>query len=256
MNVADAELRELVEDTIDPDAAEPLGVYVFGPKEPGAELGRNVERSVLLEAFGDTPELLAKEYELYEPASIFFCVLDHRRRVPAGAVRMIVPIMDGPGLKTLNDIEPIWGDTPASLLERNGFEIKLEATWDIATLAVAPEYRAAAASGLVGLGLYQSGIRSARRCGVDWMVAILDEGVHRMAKSRFHSPFYSLAAPKPYLGSAASLPACLHISEWRSRLLVSNPFLEALMFRGSGIEAALRPLDVEVTADLLASMAW
>src|SRR5579875_1985596 len=83
---------------------EPFGVYVLRSEDPAAELGRSLERAVFLEAFGNTPELLEVEYSPYESASLFLVVVDHRRRLPAGVMRVICP--GGPaGLKSLNDLE-------------------------------------------------------------------------------------------------------------------------------------------------------
>ena len=41
------------------------------------------------------------------------------------------------------------------MFERTGLSMRPERTWDIATLAVAAEYRGKATMGLVTLGLYQ-----------------------------------------------------------------------------------------------------
>ena len=78
----DAELRYLTELVMPADAVEPFGAYLFRGDEPGAELGRHVERAVFLEAFGNTPELLAEEYGPYEASSVFICVVDQLPQAP------------------------------------------------------------------------------------------------------------------------------------------------------------------------------
>ena len=117
-----------------------------------------------------------------------------------------MPTAHGPGLKTLNDLEPLWHEPAESMLSRSGIGLSLERTWDIATLAIDAGYRSAAATGLVALGLYQSIVRTGEALGVEWMVAILDRAVFRMSKARFHQPFFALAEGRPYLGSRDSLP--------------------------------------------------
>jgi hypothetical protein len=239
-----AELERLAGAVIDADARQPFGAYVFLADEPAAELGRSVERAVFLEAFGNTPELLAAEYGPYEASSLFFTVLDHRRLRPAGVIRIIVPTAHGPGLKTLNDLEPVWHESAESILSHSGIGLSLGRTWDIATLAIDPGYRSAAATGLVAMGLYQSIVRTGEALGVEWMVAILDRAVFRMSKARFHQPFFALAEGRPYLGSPDSLPIYGCVSDWRRRLAIEDPAIHGIIYEGVGIEPALRPLDL------------
>ena len=239
-----SELERLARSVIDVGRSEPFGAYVFLPDDPAAELGRNVERAVFLEAFGNTEQLLAAEYGPYEATSLFFVILDHRRLRPAGMMRLIVPTADGPGLKSLNDIPPVWGEPAATILGRSGIGLSVARTWDIATLAIDGEYRTAAATGLVALGLYQSTVRTGEALGVEWMIAILDRFVFRMSKVRFTQPFFALAEGRPYLGSRASMPVYCCLSEWRRRLAMADPAIHGVIFEGVGIEAALRPLDL------------
>ena len=222
-----------------------MGAYLFAHDEPGAELARTLERSVFCEAFGNTPDLLEEEYGPYESNSIFFCVIDQRLRVPAGMARIILPSPYGPGLKSLNDIEAHWGLSVKTVLRRNKLPLPLDQTWDIATLAVAPSHRGAAAVGLVSMGLYQSITTSAQQTGVDWVVAILDHPVFRMFQLLLHRPFagYEAVFPRPYLGSATSLPVWMRISDWEKQLVEQDSHLHELMFKGVGLEPALRRLD-------------
>ena len=245
-----SDVERLARSVIGEGTRQPFGAYVFLPDDPAAELGRSVERAVFLESFGNTPELLATEYGPYEASSLFYVVLDHRRLRPAGVIRMIVPTKGGPGLKSLNDLAPIWHEPAGSILERSGIGLTLDRTWDIATLAIDPQYRSAAATGLVALGLYQSIVRTGETLGVEWMVAILDRAVYRMSKARFHQPFFALAEGRPYLGSRDSLPIYGCVSDWRRRLAIEDPPIHAIIYEGVGIEPALRPLDVEASTTL------
>ena len=237
---------------MDGDAPEPFGAYVFAFDDPAAELGRHVERTVFLEAFGNTPKLLQAEYGSYQPSSLFFIVLDHHRLCPAGMMRIVVPTKGGPGLKTFNDIELIWHESPEVMFERNGIGLTLDRTWDIATLAVDPGYRSAAATGLVALGLYQSIARTGEALGIEWMVAILDRVVFRMSNARFHQPFSALAEGRPYLGSRSSLPIYGCVSDFRRRLAAEDPSMHDIIYEGVGIEPALRPLDIAASMTLAA----
>src|SRR5580700_11513343 len=141
--MGDAELRRRAGALAAPGIPAPLGVYLFRATDPAAELARHVERVVFMETFGNTPELLAKEYAPYEDASIFLCVVDHLRRVPAGTMRIVLPSVVG--FKTLDDAEPVWGEPVAAMAARTDIDIDLARTWDIATLAVDPAYRGKAA---------------------------------------------------------------------------------------------------------------
>jgi hypothetical protein len=249
---SDADLRPLADQIVPPGVIEPLGVYAFCSSDPASELARHVERTVFLEAFGNTEELLAKEYAPYEMASLFLCVLDHRRRIPAGMMRVVLP--SPAGFKSLLDVEPIWGVSVEAMFSGSGLVHEPDRTWDIATLAVTPEYRGRAANGLVSLALYQALTMAARRCGVDWFVAIFDVPVLRMIRWKLHMTFTGFRGlgAASYLGSAASMPAWCRLSEAEQRLERTDPDLRVLLFEGKGIEPAVRPVDIETALELVA----
>jgi hypothetical protein len=94
------------------------------------------------------------------------------------------------------------------------------------------------------MALYQSITRSARRFDVDWVTAILDLPVYRMFELLLHNPFtgFDGTHPLPYLGSAASLPVWMRISEWEQHLVHSDRDLHDLVFNGVGLAAAVRAL--------------
>ena len=242
------ELRALVREVVDTNTAEPFGAYVFAYDEPGAEIGRVLEQEVFLEAFGNTTAQLADEYDAYESSSVFFCVIDHRRATTAGVMRMILPTEHGPGLKSLVDLAPVWGKPATELFAAAGLELEISRTWDIATLAVAPEYRSAASAGLVSLGLYQGFVRTAGRVGIESLVTILDHVAFRMLRLRVRVPFIALAEGQPYLGSRLSIPALVQLLSWRERLSRMDPELLGVIFEGRGIEPALRPIDLDGAA--------
>jgi hypothetical protein len=250
--VQDGELQRLAQKVRAPRAVEPFAAYVFESNDPAAELARHVERTVFLEAFGNTPGLLGEEYGPYEPSSLFICIVDHVRHMPAGMMRVLLP--SPRGFKSLNDIEPVWG-TPARLLvERSGLTLSQATTWDIATLAVAREYRGSAAQGLVTMGLYQTLTLLARSCGIEWFVAILDMPVFRMIRWKLCLIFsgYDDVAPRPYLGSPASLPVWCNVAAAEQRLAESDEHLHEILVKGIGLEPGLRRVDLASVATLAA----
>jgi len=256
---SDAAVRRLVVEVMAPDPPEPFGVYLFRSDEPGGALGRRVEQKVFLEVFGNTPELLAKEYQPYRAASFFLCVVDHRRRLPAGVMRMLVP--SDAGFKTANDVPAIWLEPLDAMAMRTGLVIDPSRTWDIATLAVAAEYRGKATTGLVTLGLYQALSTLTLRSGIEWLIAILDRRVFRMVRWQLKMTFagFKDVPALPYLGSPASLPVWCSMSEGKRRLVADHPELYELLVEGRGLEAAMRPVDMtgalDRVADLTASLA-
>jgi len=235
-----------------PGASEPFGAYVFTSDEPGADLGRHIERSVFFETFGDTPEVLVGEYGSWEPTSFFICVVDHLRAVPAGMMRVIVP--SARGLKTLNDIERIWGVPIETLVRDTNIALDPLNTWDIATLAIDQGYRTGAAGGLVGMGLYQTIALAARGFDVRWVVAILDLPVFKLLRLKLRMMFESFEGlePLPYLGSPASIPAWCDVLAAERRLAECDPDLHAIMEHGVGLEPGLRRVDLEASEPFLA----
>ena len=248
----DRELRALTRDVMAPGATEPFGAYLFTSDEPGADLGRHVERSVFFQAFGDTPEVMAGEYASWEPTSFFICVIDHLRAVPAGMMRVIVP--SARGLKTFEDIERIWGVSVETLARDTNITLDPMNTWDIATLAIDPGYRTGAVGGLVGMGLYQTIALAARGFDVRWVVAVFDMPVFKLLRLKLRMMFEGFAGlePMPYLGSPASIPAWCDVLAAERYLAERDPDLHAIMERGVGLEAGLRRVDFEASEPFLA----
>jgi hypothetical protein len=224
--------------------AEPMGLYLFAASDPGGSLGTEVEEAVFFETFGNTPELLAKEYEPYASSSVLLVVVDHLRRMPAGVLRILVP--SAAGFKTFNDVGPLWGVDVDEMLAHTGIALDRSATWDVATLAVGPQYRGKAATGLVTLALFQGLTMLGWRFGIEWFVALLDMPVYRLIRWKLHMTFAGFAGVPalPYLGSPASLPVWCRIPDGKARLAERDCDLHDLLFHGIGMEAAVRPLDL------------
>jgi len=246
--VEDRELRDLTAEVSAPDAPEPFGAYLFAPDEPGAQLGRHLEQRIFLESFGNTADLLAQEYGPYEASSFFIVIVDHLRRLTAGVMRVVQP--SPAGLKSLKDLESVWGEPAEVLARRTGLELAYEKTWDVATLAVPVEYRAQATGGLVTMGLYQTLTLGALLSATEWFVAILDVPVFRLIRWKLRMIFsgYQGVEPRPYLGSAASIPAWCDVVASERYLARDHPDLHAILCKGTGLEPVMRRADLAFIA--------
>lgn len=237
------ELRDLAAQVIDATGAptQPFGLYAFASGDDASELARSVERRAFDEFFGNSPELLEAEYGPYEHATVFLCVLDHRRRLPAGMLRVIFP--SPAGLKSLADIEPVWQQPVDDVLTRTDPPVELARTLDVATLAVSPDYRGRAADGLVSLSLYQAVTQAAIITGLRWAVTILDTRVLNLIQRSIGEPFSYFPGIEAvqYLGSAASLPVVCDFVTYFERLEADDPSMREIIAEGRGLESAVRP---------------
>lgn len=242
LDLVQEELRELATTVVEAagSPSEPFGVYVFGAAEPESELARHIERTVFEETFGNPRELLDEEYGPYEASTVFYCVIDHRRRLPAGMMRIILP--SDQGLKTFQVIENVWGVPTEQVMERSGTTSDLTRAFDVTTLAVAADYRGKSTDGLISLGLYQTLVRSGLEGGARFLVTILDMKPFDLIQTFTHNCFQEFAGieAKSYLDSPLSIPVYLEFTEWLPRLLVDAPDTHDLLVHGVGIEAAMR----------------
>lgn len=233
------ELHELADDLLTTTGRHetPFGVYVLESGDPTSALARHVEREVFLEFFGNTVDMLETEYRPYEAASTFLCVIDHQRRVPAGMIRLIAP--SSAGFKTLHDLDAIWGLATADLARPEHVGLDTSSLWDLATLAVARDYRSAASSGLVSMALYQALNMLGHAHGIRWATAVMDVVVLNLINSAWQRPFTGIpgADPRRYLDSPASLPVFCDVVDYRMRLAFLDPPTHAILFEGRGIES-------------------
>lgn len=252
IDLHDEEVRQLTREVTAPGAPEPFGAYMFHYDEPGADLCRYLEQKVFFEACGDLPEVMAKAYSPYDSSSLFLCVVDHLRMVPAGMMRVGLP--SPLGFKSLNDIEPVWGESAETLMKRTGVTINADKTWDIATFAVDARYRGRAARGLVSMGLYQTLALSARKSGTEWFVTIIDMPVFRLVRWQLCLIFagYEGVGPKPYMESPTSIPAWCDVIAAEKRLASANRDLHEILIQGIGLEPALRRVDQDGVDRLVA----
>jgi hypothetical protein len=237
----DLSLRELTESIVGEVPEAPFGTYVFGSAEPGAELGRAIERQVFLEYFGNSRELLANEYDPYEPGSMFYCVIDHRRMTPAGVMRMMLP--SPAGQKTLVDVERVWDRSGTQLFASIGANPDSARIWDVSTLAVAADYRGEKTEGLISLALYQALFQGALPFRVDYFVTVLDLVVLDLIQKRMGRPLshFGDVEPRTYLDSPESMPVYIDIPDYGRRLRESHPPIHGILFENTGLEAAVAP---------------
>lgn len=238
---------------VDPAAVAPFGLYVAGPGDPMAAAARELERSVFFEAFGNTPELLEAEYGRFDDASAYLCIVDHQRGVLAGMIRLI---LDRHGeLKSMTDIEhPPWEVPLAGALAATGLaDFDRSRALDVATLAVAPEYRGKATRSTVSFGLYQAVLTLAKRAEMDWLVTILDVVVLRQIQVVMRKPFsaYEGVEPMRYLDSPASMPVYSDLRAYGARLQAEDEATYTMFFDGVGTEAAISPPDWDAAAQLV-----
>ncbi len=228
----------------------PFSALIFDASDPRADESLLLEASVFLKEFGNTPEQLSEEYDIYRDYSFILCVVDNINSTVAGMSRVIVP-NDVVGLKSINDISRYWPEIP--LCEPPLSEPQI---WDIGTLAIAEPYQAPMSAGLIGLGMYQSIIGLAQALEVDTMIALLDSKVHRMTRWKYHAPFDIVpgAVAKPYLGSDVTFPVYSKISTWDNHLRQKDYNIYEIIFLGKGIEEALSPLAIEDGAALIRDM--
>ena len=219
-----------------------------------AAIARDLEREVFANAFGDTAELLAAEYGPYETSSVYLIVLDRRQRIPAGMMRVILPL--DAGLKSINDVEALWDVRCSDVYERSGIPFHPHQTWDVATLAVAPEYRGNVGLGTVSAALYQALSMIGKQCGFRYHVAVMDVAVHRMTRWRLNRPFQALAEldARSYMGSQQSVPVWGDTVSWHQRLARLRPDLYRMMCLGQGLEAHVYPSDWDTMGQIVLSM--
>jgi hypothetical protein len=238
MHLAERELAEQLVARDGDSPAQPFGIYAVPADDPASELGRAVEREVFMEFFGNTPELLAAEYDPYEPGTLFLVALDHCRLVAVGVERFIMP--SAAGLKTLHDLERVWKESLPDVLSRSAVELEPARTWDVSTIAVRAEYRGKASNGMISAAFLRGVIQLGHTFAVKHFVTTLDLVVYRMVQELCSRPLNSFAGVEPmrYLDSPASVPLYLDMDEYCTRLR-ADPDAYEMWIRGRGLEAAI-----------------
>ena len=205
------------------------------------ELARYVERVVFDEWYGNSAELLDAEYGAYEPSTVFFCVIDHLRALPAGMLRITLP--SARGFKTLHDIADVWGQPYEEVLARTGLEWDLTRVWDTITIAVTKDYRGKSTDGLITMSLLQSLAQALVMCGGQTLLTILDLHVLDLFQATVCEPWQRFPGVEPidYLDSPASIPVFTNFDEYKPRMAATDAAMYDLIFNARGFEAAMTP---------------
>jgi hypothetical protein len=164
-------------------------------------------------------------------------------------MRVIVP--SPAGFKSLDDIELGWHVPADVVIARTGITVDPTRTWDIATFAVAGDYRGPKTDGLISLALYQAVSTLATANDVETIVCILDLVVMDLIQTRTHRPLRGFTGLEPanYLDSPASLPVHWDLEDHRQRLALLDPGLLDLFYRGTGLEAAVSTPEWGIVAE-------
>ena len=218
-------------------------IVAHSPAERDA--ARQVEAAVFLQAFGNTPEVLAQEYGPYEARSRFVAVIDDESGTALGTARLIAA--GASPVKTLVDVagDP-WHLPVADSLGAVG--LAAPTVWDVGTLAVDPRYRAGAAGAEVSVALCHGIWRYARNCGVPGLVTILDDRVRRLVRA-MGLPWYPMAGAtsRPYLGSPASTPCVFAVRTAEQEVYSARPDLAPALDHGVFRSITVDPADLAPT---------
>ncbi len=97
----------------------------------------------------------------------------------------------------------------------------------------------------MSLALYQAIIMSSLATEAPWLVAVMDVAVIDLLSERIGSPFskYPDVQPERYLDSPSSLPVYVDLPAYGDRLAGADANMHDILFRGTGLEAALRTPD-------------
>lgn len=243
LDLVQEELRELARPVLEAAGSpnEPFGMYIFGADERESELARYVERVVFDEWYGNSVELLDAEYGPYEASTVFFCVIDQLRALPAGMLRIILP--SSQGFKTLHDIANVWGQPYEDVLARTGLVWDLGRVWDTVTIAVTKDYRGKATDGLITMSLLQSLAQALLTCGGQILLTILDLHVLDLFQKTVCEPWQRFPGIEPigYLDSPASVPVFTDFDEYEPRMAATDVATHELIFKARGFEAAMTP---------------
>src|SRR4051812_17924197 len=186
-----------------------LSAHLAGPDDDAALLSLQVTGSVFLEAFGNTPELLHREYAELLPSMTHVVVLDKVAQAPVGA--LILQEAPAARLKTVVDLAaPPWSIGAASSLAALDLAPEDRNAADLLVMAVDGAFRN---RGIAQLLMYAGWVASVAR-GIDRWTAILDDGLLGglgPLTGGAGVPIGS-AHSAPYLGSPGSTPITVRMN--------------------------------------------
>ncbi|SEP10280.1 hypothetical protein [Trujillonella endophytica] len=207
------------------------------------DAARRVEERVFLRAFGNTPEVMEREYGPYDSRSRFIAVIDDADGSALGAARFVLPD-DAGEVKTLTDVAgPPWHLSADDVLGAAGLSGR--PVWDVATLAVDPRFRTGRAGAELNLALCYAIGRYALDCHVPGLVAILDDRVLRLLQF-MGLPWEPMAgaSSREYLGSPASTPCLFLVDDGTPSVRARRPDLVPGLVDGVFASITVDPADL------------
>lgn len=181
-------------------------VHVAGGSEDGALLSMQVAADVFLAAFGNTAEVLRREYASLIPSMTHVVVLDRQTRTAAGS--LILQESPAAQLKTVVDLAaPPWSMPVDEAMTALSLTADDRTAADLLLLAVGRRHRA---RGVAVLLLYAGWVVSAAH-GIDRWTAILDDSLLGGLNTLSGGAVHPVAASHPYLGSPASTPVTMRM---------------------------------------------
>lgn len=245
-------IKQLVADLIPSEKernGRNFGMHIIDGSDAHANIGRRIEWQVFDEFFGNDIDVMRQEYEPYDSASVFIVALDYEASMPMGVIRMIKP--SPVGLKSMNDLlnpdQEGWyrdGDTLAGRMEEMGAtEDKLA---DLATIAVAPEYRTGHSAMGTSAALYSTYVQWSLESGFNHTIIVTDKNVYGMIQE-WGEPLtiFEGADWANYLDSSASVPVYLELGEGLRKVAEhdkklnsqgQNVDIHGLYTRGKGLD--------------------
>jgi hypothetical protein len=219
------------------------GVHIVKSHDPAAKLARALECKVFAEFTFDEPitKIMREGYSKYDDHCFFLIVVNWKHPKVVGVMRIVYSHQEGFSglhhLKSLHDIEnpdEPWGLELTEVLSASRLSGMVSGkTWDVATLAVHPNYRRKANSSLaISFSLYHELYVLSRLNRVDYWVAILDDKVLEQIQ-QLGRPFrhFHGVETKFYVG-APSTPVYCHIKTAARRLRWRNYLLYRQLAKG------------------------
>lgn len=186
-----------------------FAVYEIIGNNPLSDIGRDLEREVFDQFFGNDEYEMDREYGPYESNSTFIVVIDKKIQIPVGVLRLISP---DNSLKTIVDItdkNSPWDLNESTIIDHHDIDIKK--TWDLATLAVKRIYRSRMTRRLILSMLLHSLYIHAIKYSVKHWISILDDlHINTFVNLGIKVESIVNSVGKPYLGSESSTPIIIN----------------------------------------------
>ena len=208
------------------------GVYELKGSSSDSDVARTLECEVFNQYFGNDAHLMSREYGEYEDFSDFIVVIDQKKLLAVGVVRLVSH--SNKSLKTLvdttSDASP-WKLTHKKIQELH--DLNYDKTWDIATIAVKRHYRNKTARRLIRSLLLHSIHNHALSNDAEHWIALLDD-IHLNTFRELGIPVESLAgsSSKPYLGSNATTPIIVNVHDVASGIKKKSRITHRLLIKG------------------------